>query len=419
MERFVVLDSWRGIAACLVALFHLEAYSHLVYSHLHGVPFLSNSWLFVDFFFVLSGFVIAANYQQRLLDGFGVGRFLLLRLGRLYPLHFAMLAAAVAVKLLVILVPALSSIAQTVPFSTPEEAPDTILANLLLIHSLHLYDFFTWNGQSWSISTEFYTYVIFAACWVSLRKHVWIVLLVAMVGGPVLITKLSQNYMATEYDWGIIRCVYGFAAGVLCWSVYRHWNDKLKRWLSGTVAEWGAIGLIFAFVSASGTTLLSVAAPYVFGLVVLVFAFGTGSASAILRLRPLVFLGTISYSIYMTHYFIARRLFDAGRVLDKLGHIDPFTRREIDGQYFDVLGSQVWHGDIAYLVFLAIVIAISYFTYRWIEKPGREWVRNWIQTRQRSAPSRHIESACQIGASDHRGADLTERIKALPGKQRI
>jgi hypothetical protein len=121
----------------------------------------------------------------------------------------------------------------------------------------------------------------------------------------------------------------------------------------------------------------------------------------------------------MTHYFIARRLFDAGRVLDKLRHIDPFTRREIDGQYFDVLGSQLWHGDIAYLAFLAIVIAISYFTYRWIEKPGREWVRNRIQTRQRSAPSRHIESACPIGASDHRGADLTERIKALPGKQRI
>src|SRR5882672_759031 len=87
MGRFLVLDSWRGIAACLVALFHLDAYSHL-----YGVPFLRNSWLFVDFFFVLSGFVIAANYQQRLLDGFGVGRFLFLRLGRLYPLHFAMLA---------------------------------------------------------------------------------------------------------------------------------------------------------------------------------------------------------------------------------------------------------------------------------------------------------------------------------------
>src|SRR5437016_14473091 len=109
MERFVVLDSWRGIAACLVALFHLDAYSHL-----YGVPFLRNSWPFVDFFFVLSGFVIAANYQQRLLDGFGAGQFLLLRLGRLYPLHFAMLALLVALKLLM-LIPAFSSITGAAP----------------------------------------------------------------------------------------------------------------------------------------------------------------------------------------------------------------------------------------------------------------------------------------------------------------
>src|SRR5258708_35067428 len=94
-QRFVVLDSWRGIAACLVALFHLDAYSHL-----YEVPFLRNSWLFVDFFFVLSGFIIAANYRQRLSEGFGLGRFLLLRLGRLYPLHLAMLALFVAFALL-------------------------------------------------------------------------------------------------------------------------------------------------------------------------------------------------------------------------------------------------------------------------------------------------------------------------------
>jgi len=205
MERFVVLDSWRGIAACLVALYHIGPLTHLAYSHLHGAPFLRNSWLFVDFFFVLSGFVIAANYQERLIDGFGAWRFLLLRLGRLYPLHFAMLAVGIYCKLLQVLIPALSSTSQAPPFSTPSEAPDTILANLLLIQSLHLYKFLTWNAQSWSISAEFYTYVIFAACLIGLRRHGWIVLLVAMIGGPVLIATLSEHNMATDSDWGIIR----------------------------------------------------------------------------------------------------------------------------------------------------------------------------------------------------------------------
>src|SRR5437773_4913574 len=216
MERFVVLDSWRGIAACLVALFHLDAYSHL-----YDVPFLRNSWLFVDFFFVLSGFVIAANYKQRLLEGFGVGRFLFLRLGRLYPLHFAMLALFVGCELLKVLgktlVPAFASINPIAPFSTPQDAPDTILANLLLIHSLHLYDFLTWNVPSWSISTEFYTYVIFAVCLIALRKHARVALLVALIGGPVMIATLSDRNMNTQYDWGIVRCVYGFAVGVIRW----------------------------------------------------------------------------------------------------------------------------------------------------------------------------------------------------------
>jgi len=290
MERFVVLDSWRGIAACLVALFHLEAYSHL-----YGVPFLRNSWLFVDFFFVLSGFVIAANYQQRLLDGFGAGRFLLLRLGRLYPLHFAMLALFIAFEALKvlkrILIPTLLSVNPVAPFSTPQDAPNTIVANLLLIHSLHVFDFLTWNIPSWSISTEFYTYAAFAACLIGLRKHAWIALLVAMIGGPALIAALSEHNMDTHYDWGIVRCIYGFAAGVLSWNIYEKWNEKLRKWLSGSTVECVALGLAIAFVSFAGTTPLSIAAPYLFALVVLVFAFEAGAASAILRLRPPVFLG--------------------------------------------------------------------------------------------------------------------------------
>jgi len=228
-------------------------------------------------FFVLSGFVIAANYQQRLLDGFGIGRFLLLRLGRLYPLHFAMLALFIGCELLRafrrILVPGLSSVTL---FSTPQEAPGTILANLLLIQSLHVYDFLTWNIPSWSISTEFYTYAVFALCLVGLRRHAWIALLLAMIGGPVLIALLSGRNMATVYDWGIIRCIYGFGAGALSWNIHRKWNEKIGKWLSGSVVEWGALALVIVFVSVAGTTRLSIAAPYVFALVVLVFAFEAG-----------------------------------------------------------------------------------------------------------------------------------------------
>jgi len=64
--------------------------------------------------------------------------------GRLYPLHFAMLAVGVAFKLVADLIPGASSIntGSTGTIHTPNEAPGTILANLLLIQSLHVYDFF-------------------------------------------------------------------------------------------------------------------------------------------------------------------------------------------------------------------------------------------------------------------------------------
>jgi peptidoglycan/LPS O-acetylase OafA/YrhL len=199
--------------------------------------------------------------------------------------------------------------------------------------------------------------------------------------------------MATDFDWGMIRCMYGFAGGVLSWNLYRRWNGELRKWLSGNLAEWCAIGFMFAFVSVAGKTSLSLMAPYVFGLVVLVFAFEAGIPSAILRLRPLVFLGTASYSIYMTHVFIARRLLDAGRALDKLWGLHVIAQREIDGQQVYFLGTRSWHGDMAYLVYLAMIVAVSYFTYRWIEVPGREWVRNRVQARARIVTPPSIVSA--------------------------
>ncbi|HET7766816.1 MAG TPA: acyltransferase [Burkholderiales bacterium] len=384
-RRFVVLDSWRGVAACLVALFHLDAFSHF-----YDVPFLRNSWLFVDFFFVLSGFVIAANYQQRLLDGFGMGRFLVLRLGRLYPLHFTMLALFVAVELLKVLrravVPAaVWSLNPVAPFSTPQQGPDTIVANLLLVQSLHLFDFPTWNVPSWSISTEFYTYVLFATCVVALRGRAWVAMAAALTAGPVLIAVLSDRNMATVYDWGMIRCAYGFAAGAMAWRVYQN-GDGPRRWLAGSIAEIGALALVVVFVSAAGASILSIAAPYLFALVVLVFAFEEGKVSAVLKLRPMTFLGTVSYSIYMTHAFVERIWRDLAYALKNHWHIGVFTRRTVDEREITLFGMQAWQGDLAYVAYLAMVVALSWLTYRWIEEPGREWLRKRVLRRPAIAP---------------------------------
>ncbi len=111
-QRFLALDAWRGICACLVALFHFGSTSHI-----QNLPLLRNAYLFVDFFSVLSGFVIFASYEEKLKDGFGAGRFLLLRLGRLYPLHLVLLLAFMGADLLK-LIPALGGYSAYRPFAT-------------------------------------------------------------------------------------------------------------------------------------------------------------------------------------------------------------------------------------------------------------------------------------------------------------
>ncbi|MGL4302258.1 MAG: acyltransferase family protein, partial [Sphingomonas sp.] len=154
-HRFVALDSLRGVCACIVVLYHLGGTIQLT-----ELPLIRAGWLFVDFFFVLSGFVIAAAYRDRLARGFPVGRFMVLRLGRIYPLHVAVLLTMVAWE------SARLKLGggwghETFP---ADRVPSAVPVNLALLQIFGLYDRPTWNGPSWSIAAEVWTYLAAALC---------------------------------------------------------------------------------------------------------------------------------------------------------------------------------------------------------------------------------------------------------------
>jgi len=366
-KRFEVLDSWRGIAACLVALFHLRGQT---YSHLTDITLLRNSYLFVDFFFVLSGFVVAANYQQRFIEGFSIWRFALLRFGRLYPLHISMLGIFILDHLAI----SMGGLGTVAPFQPPYQSADTIIANLLLIHGLGVFHFLTWNSPSWSISTEFYTYILYALAIGVMKDRIWRVLVPIVLLSPLALWILVGD-MDTTYDYGIIRCVFGFSAGVLVWNLQR--TGSLR---SGTVLELLSVALIIVFVWAAGTTALSIGAPFVFAVAVLVFAAEAGAVSGVLRKRVFLMLGALSYSIYMVHVGVAELLGRAASLLRKTAIIDLFSGT--------TLGREPWEGDVAVLVFLALVLCVSAITYRMIEVPGRAWFRRLAGSRPYSEDSR-------------------------------
>ena len=88
MKKLLYLESLRGIAAASVALHHFS-----VNSILQNNYYVKNSYLMVDFFFVLSGFVIAYNYMDKLTNTKNLINFQIKRFLRLYPLHFLVLLA--------------------------------------------------------------------------------------------------------------------------------------------------------------------------------------------------------------------------------------------------------------------------------------------------------------------------------------
>jgi peptidoglycan/LPS O-acetylase OafA/YrhL len=154
-QRFVALDAWRGIAALMVALYRLEADGWL-----YSLPFIRNAYLFVDFFFVLSGFVIAHAYLGRLGTGTSQMVFLVRRFGRVWPLHAFLLALFVSFEL----GRGLLWYARSGSFDAfaGARAPIPILWDGLLLQTLGFTGPTLWNTPAWSISTEFWTYCLFA-----------------------------------------------------------------------------------------------------------------------------------------------------------------------------------------------------------------------------------------------------------------
>ena len=372
-NRFTVLDSWRGIAACIIALFHFR-----INSHIQDLSFFDQAGLFVDFFFVLSGFVIFANYESRLREGYSFWRFMFLRFGRLYPLHFFILWVHIGWEILQIFIPFLSGFAQFKPFGQPGESLDFIAANFLLIHSLGFYDYSTvpLNGASWSISTEFYAYVVFALAIILFKKHVkYAVVLLCVAAGMFL--YLNNINLTSTLKYGFIRCLYGFGVGALLWYVYQFFEGKIRS-IKWPVWLWNAFeillcigGFVFLTYGRGDVTMLIV--PF-FALVIFVFSFEKGIVSRFLTMRFFLLLGVLSYSIYMVHSFVGGKLASFVQLLD--GYTPYSFITYVDDK--ELLGGSIWQGDAITIFYMVVVVTCSFVTYKIIEEPCRKYSRKLV-----------------------------------------
>lgn len=367
--RFEALDSWRGICALLVAMFHFPLAGIISQN-----DFVRGAFLFVDFFFVLSGFVFAHAYGARLAKGQGFGTFLINRIGRLAPLHLFMLLVLVTLELVRW---QFQEFGNGQPVFSGRNTLDAILPNVFMIHGLGTMDQLTWNTPSWSISTELYAYAVFGCLWVLFKQKAHIAAVFVIIGCLLFFMQLKPTSIEMTYDFGLFRCLFGFAGGILVQSLFAFMHQRAHGFkpavLPMTIMELLIVALVIQFVSTNNSDLFSFFAPIVFGVAVIVFAHEGGLISKILKIKPLVYIGTISYSIYLTHLTVQGSLYALARYASHHYDWRELVKLEIVGSTDFVYTAT--ENLLLVALMLGLTIALSSLTYSYIEKPSREWFR--------------------------------------------
>lgn len=366
--RFLALDGWRGIAAILVALYHLDFYNHL-----HDLPFLRNSYLFVDFFFVLSGFVISHAYQNKLSSFQRAKEFIIFRIARLWPLHIFILFLFIILELVKLLILQNTGEwnAYTGPF-TNEYSLHSIASNIFLLQSINLYDGLTWNYPSWSISVEFYTYLVFMLFTLITHHYKSLIkpLNTLLISASILILFLSvDNLDDATYNNGIFRCILGFFLGGLCYKLFMSHSEKTPPYPS--LLEIITLIFIILFIQLFGGTKYSLLSPFIFATAVFIFAFEGGVVSKLLRINVIQKIGTWSYSIYMLHALILLLIDRFFSIIEKTTNKALTIEHTVNDSTKELYYLQnPYVMDLLTLAYLLSLIVAASLSYRYIEQKG-------------------------------------------------
>lgn len=271
MTRLPGLDALRGIAALVVVSFHAD----LIY----GQPLLfPKGYLAVDFFFVLSGYVMARSYEDRLRQGWPALRFVRARLWRLWPpmivgglLAFPLLYDRLGSGAVLIAALNLAFIA------TPMGA--------------HL---FPLNGPYWSLFYELAANLAHAAGLWRLGDRALTIAIVGLVAAMAALGLyyhgLSLGTRDTTFFAGFVRVALGYGLGVL---LYRKWRDRPPVRVPNAAA---LLLLPLALLAIGRGVLAGWPLDLLFTLAVVPLAIAGG-----LRVRGGQWLGTLSFPLYVVH----------------------------------------------------------------------------------------------------------------------
>jgi peptidoglycan/LPS O-acetylase OafA/YrhL len=290
-ERFLVLDQLRGIAALVVILDHVPT--------LRLGELLPGRFFAVDFFFVLSGFVLAHSYGARLQQGWSPLSFMRTRLIRLYPLYLVGFAIGLATAITQTTTGAISLLpVWTVPQLFAFAGFGLLFLPQPVMAPGPLYPL---NGPSWSLFYELIANFLYAVLAPFLS---WRVLGAILVVGAFMVVAALYNHFGrggpgwlwAHADAAIARVVFEFFAGV---AIYRMRSiislPKLPWWLAiAAFLAVIAVPIDPASISAWGCLVAIVLMPLLVALSASSKVTGAIAWSAGV-------LGALSYGVYCLH----------------------------------------------------------------------------------------------------------------------
>lgn len=330
------LTGARGIAAWLVVFYHLRL-------SLQPLPetvatLIGKGYLAVDFFFVLSGFVIALSSRGRIEErGWAaVPDFLKRRFARVWPLHAFVLAGGVA------LAAALWATGRHLPDDFPfAELP----LHYLLIQNWGLTPTLSWNDPAWSISAEFAAYLAFPpiVLMASGRRlpSAWLVAGIVAIAAALAAANAARGAPGLNVGiahFGVVRCLAGFSIGMIVHALWSR-GDGL--------APVAVISLLAAIALASGWVGEAMAIPLLFAGIVFALA---DRDPRWLGGTVLHRLGEWSYATYLAHFLMWKAF--------KLAFVHA-------------PGPVGWP---LVALYLAILLAASALLYRFVELPAQAWI---------------------------------------------
>jgi peptidoglycan/LPS O-acetylase OafA/YrhL len=363
-KRFFVLDAFRGLCALSVVIYHM----HFIDS-ITEVSFFRGSWIFVEFFFILSGFVLTFSMSFKKTPS--LRNYITLRFFRIYPLHIVMLLFFIFLQLIKLYLEYFNNINFQNDSFSGKNTVNEIIPNLFLLQAWTPFTQHSFNYPSWSISIEFYLYILLFGTIVTFRKKV------VNVWSALIILALFSLYFNTDFlVMSVKRGVYSFFCGCLLYYIYDRLPSFRCSYSISSGIEVALIALTYFIVSVEFEHKLIIT-PIFFMLVILFFSYELGIISRILKISQFQKIGQVSYSLYMVH---AAVIYCLGILVLTFGKLfsPHFIVKNVEGMHYISFGNQ-YINNVVVVLTVIFIYYISKFTFKFIEKPSLKIGRKIVE----------------------------------------